>query len=36
MSRPFKRKKGAVVARLDGNERRVLLHMCDEIGELLC
>ena len=35
MSRPFKRKKGAVVAKLDGNERRVLLHLCDEIVELL-
>lgn len=35
MGRPFKFRKGELVARLSGQERRVLVFVCDELTELL-
>jgi hypothetical protein len=35
MGKPFKVKKGQLVARLSGQERRVLQHVCDELTALL-
>lgn len=35
MGKPFKVKKGNVVARLNGQERRVLEYVCDELTALL-
>ena len=35
MGKPFKRKKGQLQARLSGQERRVLEHVCDELTALL-
>ncbi|MEI2642610.1 MAG: DUF2017 domain-containing protein [Candidatus Nanopelagicales bacterium] len=35
MGKPFKRKKGTLQARLSGQERRVLEHVCDELTTVL-
>lgn len=35
MGRPFKYKRGALVAKLNGQERRILLQLCDEVERLL-
>ncbi|HRY08759.1 MAG: DUF2017 domain-containing protein [Actinobacteria bacterium] len=35
MGKPFKVKKGEMIARLDGQERQVLAFVCDELSALL-